>query len=977
MIAKWCGLVLVGILLLVPAAGAFSPALDIVVWSENDWTVAGDTRGSPILVGVTDGSASFSGAEVVLSCDKAGGSIVPAVVTTDKYGMATATFMPGTRSGNVTITATALNADSTVAAENTTVLKVDHGAPAAISYLDCPDEAHVGSEVEIVVGVIDEWGNPVDNAREGAVETVTLYVGSPADGAVFISGDRETDTISLPLGDDGRATATLRLGTIAGDAVVLVSPPGAIGVRYLTIRGVANGPPAILEFTSSPSSCPADGESVFLITYTLRDTYGNLCSDTPVRITTSLGEVATLRTNSYGSVQVSYGRKSTRGTVTVTATAVDAPVISVHDTLLFTSTEAQDLFLTACPPNMKSGDVDPSFTAEISAWVTDESGAAATMTDVPVTFTITEVNVHGFNQTVGPHFAGGSVSFVQNTGENGVAEVSFWPGTFTGEKDAIGTCTVTATATLNGTPATRSVDLSWRTYPAFPVSVSASPSALPVNNETDVTISLTGDGWVFSPAPADVVLCVSRAPTMLKGSPSSALDVAKEFATDFSGMMKPGIDRLGLVSYGCLEENVSRDIPLTGSFSEFTKKVNDLSTVGTGHGNGWDKKSGRDLGLALEAAVDELVANSTPGNNRVIVVILDDEYALGWNKEAWEGTAKQKAEQNNVKIFIVLVDMPKGHGNSNANDHRGLERKLQDMASHLGAKMLKIDGNNYNNYLGDLIPFVNAVKADPGSHAALNTTLDANLVQVWVRGEGDVGEGTFFAGEEVLDYRYLEGLSTRIITKNLSRTLSDTIVDDTDNWGDRVLHYKIGTMEFGQTWSATLRLNVSQAGTIGLFTDGESGITFNDTWGRTYSQTLPPLYLDVLSDDRANVFESSALSIPELTARANNATRKIAIDWSLEYAGAHPDTVKQQVLYQYSPDNIVWDGIWNRIGTVPPVGEEVSGSYATVMDPRGRMGWYKIRVYAWEDIEDGVDAWRTTSQAVRVVDGAGIKIKLV
>ncbi|NVO66654.1 Ig-like domain-containing protein [Methanofollis tationis] len=950
---------LIGFVLLALVTAA-SGLPTVSVSTDTAWLTAGGSETATVTVQVNDEASR------IVSLSSTLGTLSPSIVTTDARGQATTTFTAGTVSGTATITAVFTDENGTPVSASVD-LSIDHGTPIEISSLSCPEEGSVGSEVEIALALSDRWDNPVDNAN--IIENVTFSVGSPGDGAAFIIGDRNAASVSLPVGPDGLVTATLRLSTMAGENIVQITPPGAVGDRYLTILGVADGPPVSIESAYASASCPADGVGTVLIAYTLYDQYGNLCNEAPVRIASSLGEATAVTTNSYGSVLVRYGPKNAPVDVTLTATAAEDASVFTIDTFSFASTDPVNLVLAASPLNMKSLDVDPSSEAGLAAWVTDESGVTVTDNQVDVTFTITDIDGHGATLTADPCLNGGSSTVMQATGDDGVASVTFTPGAFATSEDATGTCTVTATATLNGTVVSRSVDLSWRNYPSFSVSVSASPSTVLIGNEANVTISLAGDGWEFGPAPMDVMMCISRAPTMLDGAPP-AIGVVKNVAKDFSAMMDSGADSLGLVSYGCyLDEDVSLDLSLSSGFSTFNASINALSPEDTTNGKGPDKKSGLDLGIALGMAVDELVDHGT-SDNKVIVAILDDEFTNGWNRDSWETSAKQKAIDNEVKIYVIILDMPKKNGNSNGNDHNGLEKKIEEMAEDTGAKILKIDGTNCNNYNSDLVAFFAVIKSDLKDATIFETTLDTSLVNVTVTNTTVTDLPVL--GGNVLQYQYVDGVSTNIV----NQTWVSTTVDDTLDWTDRVLDYDIGTMEYGQTWTANLRFALLQTGTIGLFTDGASKISFSNAAGTTYEQTLPPVYITVFDQETADIFGTSALSIPSLDALGDNNTLSIAVDWTLDYAGEHPESVRQRAQYQYSADNIVWNNLWHDFA-VPAVDEDVTGDYSAELDTDKKNGYYRIRIHAWEAISGGAEAWRTTEQPVRIDDGKKIRMKLI
>ncbi|MDN7026169.1 hypothetical protein FGU65_15000, partial [Methanoculleus sp. FWC-SCC1] len=96
------GLLLFSLLLLAVPAAALEP--DVTVNSSAEWLVAGGSGSAAITVAVQNGTAPLAGLDVAFSVDAAYGSITPASGVTDANGRATATFTPGTLSGDAPIT---------------------------------------------------------------------------------------------------------------------------------------------------------------------------------------------------------------------------------------------------------------------------------------------------------------------------------------------------------------------------------------------------------------------------------------------------------------------------------------------------------------------------------------------------------------------------------------------------------------------------------------------------------------------------------------------------------------------------------------------------------------------------------------------------------------------------------------------------------------------------------------------------------
>ncbi|TAJ45283.1 hypothetical protein [Methanofollis fontis] len=1018
-------------------AATASDSPEVTISADPLWSVAGDGGSVSLHVLVADGGAGVNAAAVDLSCDPSCGTITPAHPVTNAHGTATATFHPSTVAGPVEITASAIWDGQDVPVTGSVVVHIDHDDPYAITLLEFPEGATVGSDVTITVGIEDCWGNPIDDALD--VETVNLSVGSPGNAAAFVTDGGTGDAITLPLDSAGQAAATLRLDTTAGENIVFLDAPGTVADVYMTIEGVANGTPVSITSAYASASCPANGEDTVLIAYSLLDTYGNPCSGADVRIASSLGETATVATNRFGSALVRYGPKVTPVDVVLTATAVGNGSVTTSDTVSFTSTAPVNMALTASLLNMKSLDVDSSSTAAVTARITTEGGTPPDE-EVEVTFSITDEERGGGTAP--------SLNLATVTTSGGVATATFIPGEFSSSDPSTGTCTLTATATLNGTPVTRSLDLAWRNYPSVSVSVSAEPETLVVNNTADVTISIRGDGWEFAPPPADVMMCISRTPTMLRGYPDPMV-IAMNASMYFAGLMDEDVDSLGLVSYGeetpaglmadlremnsgntksvyneigydpgggsgaeayitthytksgtvRFDEEVTLDLPLSTSYGSFNDSVQCLipySSLSKGQG----KHSGDELRLALYKSITEIVDNGSADDARAVVVLLDDFWNNGgggkfgtlygnplgpdgtYEKEdyyifpddgrgnghmwgsggRWQNLANY-ASDNDVRIYVLLIDTHNGNVNGK------IGRDLSTLADQTDGEYCYVENEDFES---DLEGFLEDIKDDLRVASVFNTALDASLADVTVDGESVSSAG-------VLSYEYVEGVSTWIT--NTSATGDDLYsgtVDDTGDWADdRVLSFGIGTIEYNQVWTATVRLNFSSAGSIGLFTDENSVISLSDGEGNDYEQVLPPLSISVVDPDDVGAFNTTAFDVTYLTPTGNNETGSIEVEWGLAYEGANPESVTQHLSYQYSPDNIVWDNVWIPVPDIPAVYEGVDGVYSADFSTSGNNGWYKIRVRAREAIDGGAEAWRTADYLVLVNSGNKLVMRIL
>ena len=553
-------IVIAGLLLLAVPAGALVP--DTVTISTNrEWLTAGSGDAATITAQVTNstsGSTRFGGATVEFAVDDTFGSITPAVITTDATGMATAVFTPRTTAGvtPITVTVSYDDGEAVLVREETFLQQIDHAAPSRIENIWYEPEVTAGGMTEIAVRMVDRFGNPVDSRREA--ETVGFIVGSPSGAAAF-NGALEAVRVDAA----GNATITLRVDTLPGENIVLVSLPEPLPDRYLTIRSVASGEPCAIEVDVQPRGNPpgviADGSSRFLITYTLLDEYGNPSCGRVLAITTNMSDDGETRvtTNTYGQAQVSYGPRETTGGVTITATAVDNTSATRSQPLAFVSSEPTNLLLSTCPEAMPSRDVLGSAPIVIRAKVVDQYGNP--VEGEVVGFSIQDVAVDNcFNQTAAPLLSGETAT----TDTHGIAAVEFTPGAFTTEYRAPG-YSPTATGTCKVVAAwkeiRRSVALTWVNYPYLAVTTNVTPETVTVNDTIDVTIRLKGDGWAIPRyAPVDVVILLDRGEGMLlndEGGMHDRMIYARAAAENFTWYIDTDIgrwqnNRVGLMLYG-------------------------------------------------------------------------------------------------------------------------------------------------------------------------------------------------------------------------------------------------------------------------------------------------------------------------------------------------------------------------------------------------------------------------------------------
>jgi len=977
-------IVVAGLLILVAPAGALVPD-KVEVGTSSEWLTAGSSETATVTVNVTNGSNTVSGVAVDLAVNSTYGSISRTHVVTDDDGEATAAFTPGTLSGTVPITATVsyetLDGPLTGSVEQ----RIDHAAPYRIANIWYSPEVTVGETTEIIVRMEDEYGNALDNRREA--ETVGFMVGSPSGNATLDSADVAVDAA-------GNATATLRVDTLPGENIVLVTPPQPLPDRYLTISGVTDGEPCAIEVDVQPGSVIADGEGRFLLTYTLLDGYGNPSSGRVLAFTTSVSdEVETLlTTNVYGQVQVSYGPRETTGNVTITATAVDNTSVTCSRDLAFVSDGPETLLLSTCPETMPSRDVPGSTPAVIRAKVVDQNGNP--VAGETVSFSIRNVAVEPYNQTAPPSLSATSAV----TDAYGIASVEFIPGAFTieyGAPDYSPTATGTCEVVAKWNSTERPVTLTWMNYPYLSVATNVAPETVTVNDTVDVTIRLRGDGWAMKPNPIDVVLCVDRAETMVSDYPDHMVTVMGA-APVFIDHMIPGWDRIGLLSFGYngtvsvnpkdntipkiqdigvdnhkddVDENLvyypgtgdhrnhyaghaTLDVPLPADSSPAANNFNDvragISTLIPSGGNPVRK--------ALYEGITELKENGRPGAVKALVFLIDGDYDWYGDPLARAGAdlGTKDPEQfgqraNNWYPFGLLNGEENMAVYARNNDVRIYTITFSSAVStdcNETMRTLATDsgGKHYvARTASDLTDVYRQIAGDLKTEAGVNTTVDVAFENVEVNSAP-------VAGDQVFDYVYEEEASTLIRSYNNTADFFDPYTrNDTAAWEEnQTLHFDIGTIRLNQTWEATFRLRVLKEGTIGLFGNGAT-ITFNDH----DTVPLPRVYITAFDEENTTV-DTGSLNVSGL-AYTSPATEFLPLAWDLNYTGKSDEGL-QQVSYSGNGGYT-----WVRFDTLP-VPPGVS-PMETTLDVRDLPpGDYKVRVYA--TAPDAPDAWDTCSFCV-------------
>jgi hypothetical protein len=1010
-----------GLLFFAVPAGALIPD-DIVVGTVPVWVTAGGGDTATVTAWVnsstsdetssTSGSTSFESVGVDFVVNNTLGSISPAHAETGSDdGRATAVFRYGIRSGDVNVTAR-MALDASVI--NYTDLHIDHATPYQINNTWYSPKVTAGGEAKIIVRMVDRYGNVVDSKREDALnvpsetENLTFVVGSPGGGAVFANG---RDEITVPVDENGNATATLRVDTAAGENIVYIQPPAPIRGEYITIRGAADGVPAGITCTVNPSgaSVPANGKDKITLMYELTDTYGNPAVGQSLWVNSSgLARDSKFVNSSYlGQVWVTYGPEEEVGAVPIIATAGANASVTNTTKVEFTSTDPVQMLLTASPQTMPSRDVKDGTVSELRAKVMDVRGNP--VAGETVTFEIVSNRSAPYNQTVDQVL---EAEFAI-TNSDGSAIVKFRPGAFTNDREAPGwdaaangTATVQATweNVTRGCHVTRDIDLTWMNYPYLSVETEVSRATVSVNstdgvsNTTDVTIRLKGDGWALQPDPIDVVLCTDRSGSMLYDNPDrmhSVREAAKEFVDNMSER-----DKVGLVTFGRNTGSGNKiyvpgersfdnpgnyinniyktpkryldyatvDLPLTDTFSSVkTELDNIVPDYGTPMRGG------------IYKAINELSVNGSSDTVKAVILLSDGDYnwygdplARGTGYSNYDPTNYGDLTQNYYK-FGNLSDVEQnlsvyarhknvaiysiGYANSISSDGIATLKTLAEST----------DGKYYNGSAANIGAVYTAIAGELKTEAGVDTTMTVfENVEV---------NGAPRSAADVFDYNYTPGISTHILNETKTDVLYNDTINQINDWKEnKQLRFDIGTVRLNQNWTTTFRVAVKPSyeadgddNNINIFGPGAT-LSFNNDIN---TLPLPATFITVYPDLTNTGITSASLDV-EFTGPGSDSgpyADVVPLTWTTAYNGTQD--VGISLAWSRYEDGRQPSTFFTKTLPAGTFGDDEMITNSTLMDARGLAPgrcWITVTASACDAKTDEAttDVWvhtRDTSSA--------------
>jgi von Willebrand factor type A domain len=920
-------LILLGLFLLMGTASAGMADSASTIAAGSTWIVANNNDVSVITVvarNMSSGAVVPSAAVSFTVNDPAYGLFSIPLVTTDAAGVATSSFKAKTRSGTAVITATIISDDNGI--PHTTVLtipqNIDHDLPQNAVF-DNPAVLPVGTVSVLNITLTDRWGNRIDNIGPNPPVTHSFFIYMPGGyGQGLLDGSNYTAIKKVTADSSGNASTQYRIATFAGPVNwIYMDAIGNMANQPETwIEGIADPMPCyISQQYPSPNSIPADGVSKFGLYYTIKDKYKNPLNNTAVNISASDGASTSYSTNTLGTVFTSFGPKDIIGHYTLTASPFanssnttgalceETGTIGYCDQVLeFYNTSPVDLVVSANPQSMASLDANPSSRGTIQAKVVDIKGNS--VIGETVTYTLGTPTYPGgpYNVTSQPFISATSVP----TGAGGYSTITFTPGSFVDgtaldyNATATGEATVTATWTnISGVAFSRDVTFQWKNYPYLSIYIFSEPSQnVKVGDHINLTIKLVGDGAALRPKPIDVVLVTDVSGSMSSGTfPHRRIDDAKVAGKVFAASMSTQ-DRVGLESYGWYDASAGYtwgyskakdDLSLTFINSATLNTVN--TTIDT-----YIADYNTPMRPAIFNATWMIKNDPRAAAVKAIVLMTDGAWNYGGDPQGipsgyttmeWATsypdvplTASDSvidyAKANSIKMYTVGL----GPG-ANGTD-------LPAYATQTGGKYYYVADSSklaavYQEIAGEL-------RETAGGNTQLN--LDFGTISV----NGLLGGGSILNYMEYMpdvhspaqptDSTYLN--KTNISPSGIMQFQAGYPVsqDDSAAWNSKTMAFNVGEVRLNETWSATFRLNLTQAGDLVMFGPNNPGskVTFTDaSTGTTTTQILPPWKISIQQNIVNVAFGNRFLSVDNLTATNDTAHSEIIrIKWNTTYDGS-------------------------------------------------------------------------------------------
>lgn len=909
----------------------------------------------------------------------------------------------------------------------TTFQQLDHNSPEKAIFDTYPTELMVGSETRVNLTVYDYWNNRVDsrNLPEAVRITVTGDNGvGLKDGTEYVTEKTYYTDTEGNVSIDLRLSTVAGENKLWMDRIgnMVINPSKTVvGVAEEMPTYIEQTRAINTEGTKSP--LPADGLPVndMTITYTLTDKFGNPIHNSPIYCTSSDGQSATRYTNLNGKVTLIFPAQDEAKVFTLNASTPANPSATCRDPynegycsqqIEYYNTDPVDMLFTANPQSMASLDVDSTTRAILQARVVDAKGNPVKNEKVYFSLGTTTYDAVYIGAT-DPVLAVGPTDAVL-VGDDGYATTEFSPGAFTPEGQtgfdptATGQVVVTAQWTNTAGTITKSRDilLVWKNYPYLSIFSSMKCDNAHVGDELNLTIELKGDGAALKPNPIDVVLTTDRSGSMMEDNPDRMVNVmdASSAFVDEMGLN----DKIGIVSFGN-----------KGDTSATTY------TYGLGPGNDMDWRDDSAYRLAhypasptfyLDyATVDqELTIDPASAKDAINSMVPYSGTPLRDGlRKAIQELKSSRARSNAIKAIIVLSDGDYnyyGDPLARGTPYSSSQRDPDDFWDLTQSYMTYSDTDGYQNMAAYAshngikiysIAFGDSISS--GGRTTLETLAtntggryfeasSANIEDVYIAIAGDLQEtaggdtevlldfGTVTIDDntggiitEYMDYVYevltpVADSSTYINKTNITKygvyhQLFSTVQDDTAGWSARQLHYDVGTIKLNETWSATLRLRLTQAGSFDLFgPESASSITFTDMSDTTNPVTqtafIPEMQCKVYPVGENPGFGTKTLKVSDLTVTTTDPT-VWKLGWKTSYDG--DETITETLQSRMADSAAAWQILPGGITTISSQVVNAPSYYTLSLSDTSL--WVKGKCYEFRVIAEADDTDDSVTQS--------------
>lgn len=333
---------------------------------------------------------------------------------------------------------------------------------------------------------------------------------------------------------------------------------------------------------------------------------------------------------------------------------------------------------------------------------------------------------------------------------------------------------------------------------------------------------------------------------------------------------------------------------------------------------------GTDYAAGINGAIKELNAKGNPTHNQTIIIMGDginmmapiangaapvsnqslesywpsdwapnpslsyfDESLIG---QAAAVDAANRAKAQNITIYSIGFS---------TKDNGGVWRNNFTFFKPLASSSSCFYDESSDTTYSNLTPIFLDILGKVQTTAGVNTTMDLDFSNVNVIYNNTTETKS---GKDVLQYVYMNGVSTKIIDQNGNVSY----VNQTDEWNNNSsLVFNVGTISVGQTWSTTFRMKVLSGGNIEVI-GNKSVIKFNTG----ESEQLFSAYASSGYNNTNTGGSTPTILVSDLHSTQNTTiTDFVPLVWNVTYTGN--DTIEQDIYH--STDNINWNQDYSTI----------------------------------------------------------------